>query len=215
LVYISTQNIKFSKGLAQKLNSKFIGPYRIIQDYANGTFKIELPSELKRQGLHPAFHSSLLRPHIPKDDQLFPGCLASQLGPANQLEPEWNVSKIITHQNLGVDAVFQVEWGSGDHTWLPYHEVVDLDALGDYFDILGISEINQLKMPRKQGMEINRENTQLHNLELNNRTSAAEVVLTQPVLQSISHNESDESEEILKPHTKGEKNQVTTLTSDP
>jgi hypothetical protein len=79
-VYILTENIKFAKGLARKLNPKFIGPYQIIQDYENSTFKIRLPPELKRRGLHPAFHSSLLQLHISNDDCLFPGWLASQLG---------------------------------------------------------------------------------------------------------------------------------------
>jgi hypothetical protein len=48
LVYLSTENIKLAKGMAQKLCPKYIGPYKIAQDYNNGTYKISLPPELKQ-----------------------------------------------------------------------------------------------------------------------------------------------------------------------
>jgi hypothetical protein len=35
LAYLSTQNISFQKGLAQKLIPKFIGPYKILQVFGN------------------------------------------------------------------------------------------------------------------------------------------------------------------------------------
>ncbi len=38
LVYISTKNISFLKGLACKLNLKYIGPYTILGDFENGLF---------------------------------------------------------------------------------------------------------------------------------------------------------------------------------
>ena len=59
-VYLSTKYITFSKGLAQKLIPKYIGPYKIIQDFNNQSFKLELPTHLKKQGIHNVFHSSLL-----------------------------------------------------------------------------------------------------------------------------------------------------------
>jgi hypothetical protein len=80
LVYLSTKNIKFEKGLARKLVSKYIGPYRISRSFGNGSFQLELPSPLKQRGLHDVFHASLLRIHIPNDDRRFPGRLDSQLG---------------------------------------------------------------------------------------------------------------------------------------
>ena len=68
LTYISTQNISLPKGRARKLAPKFIGPFKIIKDFGNNSFKIELPPELKRRGVHPVFHASLLRVHVPNDD---------------------------------------------------------------------------------------------------------------------------------------------------
>ena len=70
-VYLSTKNITFSKGLAQNLIPKYIGPYKIIQDYYNQSYKLELPMHLKRRGMHDVFHSSLLIIHMPNVLQLF------------------------------------------------------------------------------------------------------------------------------------------------
>ena len=72
-VYLSTKNINFAKGLARKLIPKYIGPYKIIKDFNNQSFQIELPSHLKQRGIHDVFHSSLLQIHTPNDDHLFPG----------------------------------------------------------------------------------------------------------------------------------------------
>jgi transposase InsO family protein len=137
LVYLSTENIKFKKGLVRKFIPKFIGPYPINADYQNGTFKVDLPPELKQRGIHPAFHSSLLRIHVPNDDRLFPGRRASQLGLAEQMEGEWSISHLRSHRNSGTKAIFEVEWTSGDITWLPYRDVQNWTALHDYLETLG------------------------------------------------------------------------------
>jgi hypothetical protein len=46
LVYVSTKNISLPKGMARKLVPKYIGPYQIIEDYQNNSYKLELPSRL-------------------------------------------------------------------------------------------------------------------------------------------------------------------------
>ena len=79
LVYLLMQNITFQKGLTRKLIPKFIGPYKIITNHGNSLFKLELPTELKRRGVHNVFHSSLLRIHLPNDNRLFPGRLETQI----------------------------------------------------------------------------------------------------------------------------------------
>jgi len=48
LVYLSTANLTLPKGHARKLALKFIGPYKITDDYRNNTFLLELPAELKQ-----------------------------------------------------------------------------------------------------------------------------------------------------------------------
>ena len=73
LAYISTKNISLPKGQARKLAPQYIGPYKITEDYGNNSYKLDLPARLKQRGVHPVFHSSLLRIHVPNDDHLFPG----------------------------------------------------------------------------------------------------------------------------------------------
>jgi hypothetical protein len=48
LVYVSTKNMSFPRGLARKLVPKFIGPYKILEDLQNQSFVLDLPSYLKQ-----------------------------------------------------------------------------------------------------------------------------------------------------------------------
>ena len=79
LLYLSSKNISFPKGLACKLLSKFLEPYKILRDYSNSSFQLELPHHLKWWGIHDIFHSSLLWIHNPNNDWLFPGKMDTQI----------------------------------------------------------------------------------------------------------------------------------------
>ena len=148
-MYLSTQNITFSKGLARKLIPKYIGPYKIIQDFNNQSYKLELPMHLKKRGVHDVFHSSLLRIHMPNDDRLFPGRMDVQLGVSPEADDEWAVDVIRTHAGAGEDAVFEILWKSGDVTWMPYFQIKELQALEVYLELLGVDEIS--KLPEGKG----------------------------------------------------------------
>ena len=143
-MYISTKNISFPKGLARKLIPKFIGPYKVLTDFKNQSFRIELPSHLKQRGVTDVFHASLLRIHVPNDDRLFPGRLFTQLNPGSETESEWAVDKIISHSGSRRDAVFEVLWKAGDVTWLPYLQIEHLNALKEYIDLQGADNIDSL-----------------------------------------------------------------------
>jgi len=145
-VYLSTQNLSLPKGRAQKLAPKFIEPYKILEDYKNNTFLLELPTELKKRGIHPAFHAHLLRIHVPNDDRRFPGRQLSQIDGLGKTE-EWAVSSINTHHGKGTDALFELTWKLGDRAWLPYHEISHLEALTQYLEAQGVTKISQL--PRR------------------------------------------------------------------
>ena len=124
LVYLSTKNISFPKGLARKLLPKFLGPYKILQSYGNFSFKLDLPSHLNWRSILNVFHASLLRIHIPNDDRLFPGRMDTQVtGPDDD---EWAVDKILSHHGAQTDATFEIQWKSGDITWLPYYQITHL-----------------------------------------------------------------------------------------
>ncbi|KAJ3556748.1 hypothetical protein NP233_g11909 [Leucocoprinus birnbaumii] len=144
LVYISTKNISFPRGLARKLVLKFIGPYPIIRDFGNNSYKIGLSKTLRQRGVHDVFHSSLLRIHVPNDDRLFPGRLDTQVWDFGEFEQEWAVERIRSHSGSKRQALFEVEWKSGDVTWLPYDKIDHLTALEHYLEILGVKHVDQL-----------------------------------------------------------------------
>ncbi|OBZ66490.1 Transposon Ty3-I Gag-Pol polyprotein [Grifola frondosa] len=144
LVYISTTNISLPKGLARKLAPKFIGPYLITKNFGNNSYRIALPSDLKRRGIHDVFHASLLRIHEPNDDRLFPGRLASQVAELEDQDQEWAIDKFITHRGTGEKAVFEALWKSGDRTWVPYSSIAHLAALKAYFEVAGVRTIGEL-----------------------------------------------------------------------
>lgn len=144
------KNIKFPKGLARKLIPKFIGPYKILEDFGNESFKIDLLKHLKQRGVHDSFHASLLRIHVPNDDRLFPGQLDTQLGNADGTEGEWAVDHIMEHAGSKMDAIFEIQWKMGDVTWLPYYQASHLTALQQYFDVLSIKNVSQLAKAKGQ-----------------------------------------------------------------
>jgi len=72
-VYISMKNISIPKKLTRKLVLKYVGPYLIVKDYGNNSYKVDISARLKQRGIHDVFHASLLQIHVPNDDRLFPG----------------------------------------------------------------------------------------------------------------------------------------------
>jgi len=142
LVYLSMKNMSFPKGLARKLIPKYMGPYRITEDFKNNSYRIEIPVSMKQQGIHDVFHVSLMRVHVANDDRLFPSCLDSQIVPVDQdSEPEWAADKITHHVGSGESAMFQVLWKSGDESWVPYAQIRDLNFLDPYLEALGIEKL--------------------------------------------------------------------------
>ncbi|KAI0354113.1 hypothetical protein OH77DRAFT_1363493, partial [Trametes cingulata] len=102
------------------------------------SFRIDLPSSLKRRGVHDVFHASLLRVHEPNDDRLFPGRLDTQVFDLNDHENEWAIAEILTHRGAGETAVFEAKWTSGDTSWIPYSTAAPLAALQAYLEAQGV-----------------------------------------------------------------------------
>src|SRR5271169_115610 len=148
-VYLSTKNITFPKGLARKLIPKYIGPYKLLDDFKNQSFRVDLPPHLKQRGVHDIFHSSLLRVHVPNDDRLFPGRMDTQLGVGPEYDNEWAVDKIIDHSGSKEESIFEILWKAGDISWLPYYQIQHLQALDAYLDLMGVETIS--KLPHGKG----------------------------------------------------------------
>jgi hypothetical protein len=145
LVYLSTQNISLPKGRARKLAPKYIGPYRITRELEPGaSFALDLPNELKRRGLHNAFHASLLKAHVPSDDRRFPGRQLSQFSGIETDPREWEVDRILSHSGKGKSAQFELKWKTGDVTWEPFYVIKHLQALDEYCEAMGIEKPSHL-----------------------------------------------------------------------
>ncbi|KAG0692130.1 hypothetical protein DFH29DRAFT_1009311 [Suillus ampliporus] len=127
LVYLSTVNLSLPKGRARKLAPKFIGPFKILDDYKNNLFLLDLPSDLKQRGV-------------------LPGRQLHQITKIGKLE-EWSVSCVTDHNGQGTSALFEVEYNTRDRVWLPYHEVSRLEATSQYLEALGVPGIQHL--PKK------------------------------------------------------------------
>ncbi len=54
---------------------------------------------------------------------------------------------------MKTDSLFKVKWKSGDVTWLPYEKADHLDTLGEYFDMLEILDVSQLRDSRAPAPE--------------------------------------------------------------
>jgi hypothetical protein len=70
--------------------------------------------------------------------------METQVADFEEHEAEWAIDRILSHSGQRADSVFEIQWKSGDKTWLPYDRVEKLDALKDYFNVLGISNVSEL-----------------------------------------------------------------------
>ena len=137
-----TKNLALPKGRAKKLLPKFIGPYKVVETHtATSTVTLELLPEWTARQVHPTFHASLLRVHVPNDDAIFPHCDTKayyDFGEAN--EPEWFVDKILAHRWVDTTCLeFQVHWTLGNVTWEPFASCKELTALDEYLELHRVS----------------------------------------------------------------------------
>ncbi|KAJ3567350.1 hypothetical protein NP233_g6423 [Leucocoprinus birnbaumii] len=126
LVYISTKNMSFPKGLARKLVPKFVGPYKITQDFRNNSYKVKISPEMTQRG------------H-----------LDHQVWDFEETNKEWAVKSIRSHSGSGPNILFKVKWSSGNVIWLPYYQVSHLVAFDHYLNLAGVNGISRLKNSRK------------------------------------------------------------------
>ena len=146
LVYLSTVNLNLPKGRARRLVPKYIGPYPIVEmDRDTSTYKLELSQELRDRRINPTFHVNLIKKHEPNDSVLFPHRDAVAFYDfGDNTETEWFVDEILSHQWVGRSVKFLVKWTAGDTTWEPLNSCKALEALDNYYDLVGVSEWKQL-----------------------------------------------------------------------
>ena len=59
-------------------------------------------------------------------------------------DDEWLVDEIIGHRFVNKSIEFNVRWTAGDHTWEPYTHVKDLEALDNYYALMGVTRWQSL-----------------------------------------------------------------------
>jgi hypothetical protein len=144
--YLSTEKLNLPKARARKLAPKFIGPYLVTSSHSkDSTYTLELPPELKARRIHPTFHVSRLRRHIPNNDDLFPSRESKKFYDfGNDAEDEWRVASIRTHRWKKRALELEVEWEQGDITWEPLEQCNQLQALDEYLELRGVDAPSQL-----------------------------------------------------------------------
>ncbi|KAF8752463.1 hypothetical protein RHS01_07674 [Rhizoctonia solani] len=128
LVYVSTKNMRVPLGKPHKLLAQWIGPVRIDGVVKEGaTYHVELPDDLKRRGIKPIFHASLLKPHVPYEDRRFPGRNYKQIASLEADDDEWAVERIGGHRGKGItrwiSRTKELPWKEDGE--VPYDELSD------------------------------------------------------------------------------------------
>jgi hypothetical protein len=152
--YPPSKNLALPRGCAKKLLPKYIGLYKIVEAHNDtSTVKLELPVELESRRILPTFHSSLIRPHIGHNDELFPKRdMKSHYNFGEVDDQEWFVDEIIDHQWVDdKNLEFHVRWMLGDVTWEPLAECKELEALSIYLELCGVKTPH--KLPRHKHLD--------------------------------------------------------------
>ncbi|KAF8218402.1 hypothetical protein L208DRAFT_1505034, partial [Tricholoma matsutake] len=108
-------------------------------------YVLDLPTELKCWHIHQCFHVSLLRPHHPNDDVLFPNRhYPDAYDFSAPDDTEWYIEEITAHKWCGHTIQFEVKWSLGDTTWEPLANCNDLAALDAYLALMGARDWQEL-----------------------------------------------------------------------
>ena len=102
-VYLLWKNIETTRS-SNKLNHVKIGPFKIIRNIKEVSFKLELSKEMQQK--HSVFHVSLLKPAsdaVPVLEQVLDDYLMKQ--------KDWyKVEKILKHKNINKQRHYLVKW---------------------------------------------------------------------------------------------------------
>jgi hypothetical protein len=152
LVYLSTAHRRRkylnrkTKHVA-KFMPQFNGPYKIISAHPESSnYTLELPAHTN---IHPTFHVSELRAHVPNNANLYP--LWELQRPRPIVMPtgseDWEIEYILDHRPRGRGFQYLVRWrgyGPEADVWLTGSKVEDTDALQEFNDTLSSSEVGRV-----------------------------------------------------------------------
>lgn len=130
-----------------KFMPPFDGPYKIIASHPeSSTYTLDLPTHTN---IHPTFHISELRQHIPNDASLYPsrklqrpGLIVTMLG-----AKAWEIEHILDKQAHGRGCQYLIHWhryGSEADAWLSSSKVEGCDTLQEYEETSGVSKVERV-----------------------------------------------------------------------
>jgi hypothetical protein len=91
------------------------------------------------------FHASLVKLHIPNDDERFPHQdMLKHYNLGQEAEEEWYVDDLLAHCWNSSALEFQVQWSLGDTTWEPSSSCLQLEALDAYLELRGVKSSREL-----------------------------------------------------------------------
>ena len=134
-VMLSTKNISLDDGSgSRKLHPKFCGPFKILSQINQVTFKLDLPQPMIERRIHNAFHASLLKPFFPDTFNR-----RDPPPPPVQFEDghdEYEVEKILHHRKRRNRMQYLIKWvGYPDHenSWVYKEDLLNSpDLLSKY-----------------------------------------------------------------------------------
>jgi len=133
LVYLDGEHIrKESDRSTNKLQQRFLGPYKIVDRPSPLNYKLDLPPKSR---LHPVFHVSKLRRHVSRDLEQFAdsGTTPQETEPlvpdtSAYYQEEYEVERIVKHKKLKDGSLrFLVKWTGYPHSANTWQTIEDLE----------------------------------------------------------------------------------------
>ena len=147
-VRLSAKNIKTIRS-SQKLDHRFLGPFRIIKKIGTQAYKLKLPPKYSR--IHNVFHVSLLEPYY---QQAGSDLVVIQPDLADNEEGEYEVDQVLarrTYQNRKEWLVRWTGYGPADDQWLTKDKLAGCWELVEEFNqkYPETTKPNKAKRPRR------------------------------------------------------------------
>ena len=158
-VMVSNRNMNPADRRSRKLGHRWEGPFIIIAKFGDNSFKLDLPNKMN---IHATFHSSLLKPYVKNDQDLFPGRIQVPPPPITiDSQPEYEVETIIGKRKHRNQTQYLVKWVGYDdlhNSWEPASHLKNAkQKIKDFLDqqTLGISimVMTQSEDPQAQGFK--------------------------------------------------------------
>ncbi|EJD36661.1 hypothetical protein AURDEDRAFT_31431, partial [Auricularia subglabra TFB-10046 SS5] len=77
------------------------------------SYRLKLPADMRKRGVHDVFHAELLRPYVANDDVRFPDRSWHGIATVPLSRAKHSIAEIVGHKKLNEGFVFYAKWGNG------------------------------------------------------------------------------------------------------